>query len=176
MTIDELQLAPHVRVNAEALYTEFGDVIQWTSGYRDLLSQARAMASNVIKRRTWIKETYTRTGRPSFGVALRLQAWVDQNPHFTSLTTLASGLHAQLLLIPGSSKISFHTWTINGQPASLAFDLEPIEEGGKITAMGQEVWNRILTLPYLDPPPMRREGGLPRWHAQFKPIDMSTSI
>ena len=176
MTIDDLQLAPHVRANAEALEREFGGVIVWRSGYREIREQAAAMAGNVIQNRQWIKQTYTRIGRPSYGIAQQLQAWVDTHPEIQDRRLLTSGLQAQLLIIPHGRLISRHSWQIEGQPASLAFDLEPIEEGGKITAMGQEVWERILLLPYLDPPPLRREGGLSRWHVQFVPIEVSTQV
>jgi hypothetical protein len=176
MKIHEMGLAPHVQTNAEALEKEFGGVIVWRSGYRDLYPQAKAMAANVRLNRQWIRQTYTRTSRPSFGIALRLQAWVDAHPEQTDEKTLADALHAELLVIPHGRLISKHSYMIGAAPASLAFDLEPIEHDDQLTAMGQEVWHRILTLPYLDPPPMRREGGLRRWHVQFMPIETSVTV
>ena len=176
MTLDDMQLAPHVRANAESLEREFGGIIVWTSGYRDIREQAHAMAKNTLVNRQWIKATYRRIGRPSYQIAQQLQHWVDAHPECTGERTLTDGLHAQLLTIPQGRLISRHSWTIGATPASLAFDLEPIEHHDEMTAMGQEVWHRILSLPYLDPPPMQREGGLRRWHVQFMPIDTSVTV
>lgn len=176
MKIAEMGLAPHVRANAEALEREFGGVIVWRSGYRGLYPQARAMAANTMLNRQWIQQTYTRIGRPSYDIGRQLQAWVNAHPEVTEARTLADGLYAQLLLIPHGRLISRHSYQIGDTPAALAFDLEPIEHDDQLTAMGQEVWDRILTLPYLDPPPMRREGGLRRWHVQFVPIETSVIV
>lgn len=176
LTIAQLQLAPHVQANAESLRVQFGSVVQFVSGYRDLLPQARAMAKNTLLDRRWIEQTYTRVGRPSYAIGQQLQAWVLAHPEIRDVEELTIGIFGQLVAMPNGCLISRHSYKLNGQPAALAFDLEPIEQDGRITAMGQEVWDAVVRLPYLDPPPMRREAGLPRWHAQFNPIESSVSV
>lgn len=163
-------LAPHVRVQAEGLLAQFGDVLRITSGYRDLQAQARAMATHVMQNRTWINETYRRIGRPSYEVGQFLQRLVDQHPDWRSHDEIAEGLWMQLTHDPRGSLISKHCVQVDGVPAALAFDLDPLEHDGSMTAMGQEVWQAILALPGLDPPPLRREGGRVIWHVQFLPV------
>ncbi len=167
MTIDELQLGPITRAAAEQLHREHPGVV-FTSGARDGHGQARAMAKHVLQNRYWIIQTYTRRERPSYAVALALQAWVDGHPECQTVEALTEGLYGVLKARPDGWQISKHCWMRQGRPASGAFDLKPMEHAdGTMTEEGQAVWNAILRLPGLDPPPLTREGGAHVWHAQF---------
>lgn len=170
MTLDEMQLAPVARAGAQVLLDRFGpEVVAFTSGYRTLEAQATVMAKNVVRNRRWIEETYTRRDHPSFGVGLVLQASVDAHVEWTTAEALTAGLHELLATLPNGRLISYHCWQQDGRPASLAFDLKPLEtEAGTLTLIGSEVWLMILGLLGLDTA-LRREGGLRIWHAQFLP-------
>ncbi len=169
MLIQDLQLAPVALQGASILYDAFWEVLTFTSGARTLEEQARAMAHNVQRNRRYIAETYTRKDRPSHAVATALQVWVDGHPQALTTTELASGFLDVLNELPHGRLISYHCWRINGQPASLAFDLEPLEDlQGFTTLVGHEVRQAIQALPGLDAF-VTREGGLHIWHVQFAP-------
>ena len=88
--IASLKLSSKARKAAEALLEKHPEV-EFTSGLRDLKGQADAMASNVVKNRNWIKQTYA-TSRASKAC----QKWVDDNPEATARKDIAAGLHETL--------------------------------------------------------------------------------
>ena len=61
--------------------------MKFTSGRRGKDDQARAMASNVVKNRKWIEQTYRRTE-----VSARCQNWVDANPDRKTQKEVQEGL------------------------------------------------------------------------------------
>lgn len=169
LTIDQMNLGPLARQGAHALLAEFGpDVIRFTRGYADLKGQARAMAGNVARNKEWIKQTYTRTDRPSYVIACALQEEVYRRAEVKDRAEIEQYLYAALQSIPNAEAISFHCLVdVQGQPASEAFDLLPIEDAhGMPTAEGYRVIASIRRLPGLDAF-LHREGGLRIWHAQF---------
>lgn len=169
-------LAPHVRAQADGLIAEFGDVVRLTSGFRTLRAQAGAMAPHVHQNRAWIAQTYRRIGRPSYEVGQRLQQAVGQAPEGETVAQIRQRLYAALVSDPFGSLISKHCVMAGAQPAALAFDVEPLEQDGVITAMGVEVWAAIVGMKYLDPPPLRREGGRIVWHVQFHALPVSQEV
>lgn len=178
MILADLQLAPLAYAGAKSLVEEFGEAVHFTSGYRSLWDQARAMAANVAKKRTWIGETYVRKERPSYQIAQTLQQWIDTHPTLITVAALSTDIYSQLQQHPFGWNISFHCTRINGLPAAHAFDLTPLEnDSDEMTAIGQEVWKRIKKLPGLDAA-VTREGGLSIWHVQFRLPDppMTTEV
>lgn len=156
MTIDQLNLSPVALGAAQALVAAHPDVV-FTSGRRDLMSQARAMAQSIAEeiaktgKRTWIAETYL----PS-PVCSECQQWVTENPWATKAPELAQGLNSIFVRMPLSevSKISKH---LSGD----AFDVQPVAGPA-----GDAIKATIRTLPGLTKF-LEREGGLTRWHCQF---------
>lgn len=172
LTIDQLGLGPYAKAAALGLLTTFGpEVIRFTRGYSDLRGQARAMAGNVVRNKEWIKQTYNRTDRPSYAVACRLQDAVYLHADLQDRGQIEQVLYEALLAIPNGHEISFHTQTLNGQPAAEAFDLQPLEDGhGVATADGKRVLAYIQQRKedwHVDAFLMR-EGGLRVWHLQFR--------
>ena len=126
----------------------------FTSGRRSRESQAHAMAANVSIARDWIRETYRDTAETR-----ACQAWVDDHPKAATVPDLYAGL---LSVLEGFSDDELAEW--NHHLAGLAFDLQPIEDEEKAEAIKADV----RALPGLDLF-LEREGGLVRWHAQFRP-------
>jgi hypothetical protein len=171
LTIADLQLAPIAATGARMLKAEYGEAIQFVSGYRSLWEQAEAMAQNTLHCRTWIGDTYTRKGRPSYTIAQSLQRLVEAHPEWRTQEDLHRGLYEELDAIYEGHLISRHCHAINGRPASLAFDLSPAQletATGSLTTVGCAVWRSLWALPGIDGV-LRREGGLVRWHVQFMP-------
>ena len=152
--IDALELTGHARRGAIALREKHPEV-KFTSGRRNAHSQARAMSQNVAQNRDWIEQTYRHSE-----AALLLQGWIDANPHKKTAREIEDGLYAVMLGMPAVtlSKLSKH---LSGE----AFDVQPVpgDEGAAIKAT-------IAGLPGLDKF-LEKEGGLTRWHAQFKSED-----
>lgn len=169
LTIAQMGLGPLARQAATVLLSDFGpETIEFRRGYRDLRTQAHDMAANVRRNKDWIKQTYTRTDRPSFAVACRLQDAVYLHGGMSDAGAIEQYLYAALLAMPNAHEISFHVKTLNGQPAAEAFDMTPLEDAaGSLTEIGAKVEARILTLPNLDAF-LKREGGLRVWHLQFR--------
>ena len=148
--IERLDLAPVAKAAAYALKRRHPAVV-FTSGRRDTVAQARAMASNVMKRRRWIVETY----RDSPARAA-CQKWVDEHPAATTQAQIQEGLLTVFASLPPDQLggLSKHL-------AGMAFDVQPIHEhAAEITATIRNLDGLEL---FLD-----REGGLERWHAEFK--------
>jgi hypothetical protein len=124
--------------------------VTFTSGRRDKGEQARAMASNVVENRNWIKETYVSTT-----VSDACQKWVDDHKEKKTKDEIAEGL---LSVLDGQTdadlaKLSRH---LSGD----AFDVQPVETDAdaiKKTIRGLAGLDKFL----------EKEGGLVRWHAQF---------
>ena len=148
-SIDALDLAPTARAAAELLKQKHPNVV-FTSGRRSLADQASAMAANIVSSgdRNWIRKTYAAAGA--------LQDWVDAHPDATSKASIAAGLEATLHALPDAdrNKVSKH---LTGQ----AWDVQPQ------TANADAIKADIRALPGLTKF-LEKEGGLVRWHAQFK--------
>ena len=150
--IEALKLSDVAKHAAYQLKAAFPKVV-FTSGHRDKISQACAMASNVIINRNWISETYKSSPAIS-----ECQTWINQNPQATTQPAISAGLLSVLngLTEEQLGHVSKH---LLGE----AFDVQPIHDE---TADGIVALLRNLTAAaggkFLD-----REGGLCRWHAQF---------
>ena len=118
--IEALNLRGSARIGAYALKKAHPSV-KFTSGRRDKHDQARAMASNVVRNRKWIGETYA-----AGTVSNACQKWVDDNPNKKTQDEIAAGL---LSVMNGATdadlaKLSKH---LSGD----AFDVQPVEGLGK---------------------------------------------
>ena len=151
MKAEDLNLRGHAKAGALALEAACPGVV-FTSGRRAVADQARAMAANIIGKRRWIAETYKATDE-----ARELQAWIDTHPDARGREDIAKGLAAIMAgwSDEGRGRLSKH---FSGD----AFDVQPVTgpKGAKILA-------EIRRLPGLDKM-LEREGGLVRWHAQFR--------
>ncbi len=147
--IEKLNLAEPAHSAAYALKAAHPNV-EFTSGRRDKNSQASAMASNVVKNRKWIVETYKASPLCS-----RLQKWVDEHPAAKTQDAITVGL---ISVFDASSpdevgKFSKHL-------AGLAFDVQPVTKNAeaiKTTIKGLKGLTQFL----------EKEGGLVRWHCAF---------
>jgi hypothetical protein len=148
--IESLHLAPTARSAAYALKKAHPG-IKFTSGRRGKEDQARAMASNVVKNRKWIEETYM-----SSPLRTKCQNWVDHHPDKKNQSEIQQGL---LSVFNASNdndlgKFSKHL-------SGMAFDVQPVQ------ANAEKIKQTIRSLAGLDKF-LEKEGGLVRWHAQFK--------
>jgi len=148
--IESLDLADTAKKAAYALKKKHPSV-KFTSGKRTKQDQARAMSGNVVSNRKWIEETYTKSSLRD-----ECQKWVDDNPEKKTQQEIERGLlevfnkHADKTLGIFSKHLS-----------GMAFDVQPVTEDAdeiKMTIKGLEGLDKFLD----------REGGLVRWHAQFK--------
>jgi hypothetical protein len=124
--------------------------VRFTSGRRGKADQARAMASNVIHNRNWIKETYVSTK-----ISRACQKWVDDHPDETSKEDIAAGL-LTVMNDHSDDQLALLSKHLSGD----AFDVQPVEADAaaiKKTIRGLKGLDRFL----------EKEGGLVRWHAQF---------
>ena len=124
--------------------------VVFTSGRRDKIAQARAMASNVVKNRKFIGQTYKDSE-----VSRACQKWVDEHPAAITQSQIQDGLVSVFNAVTDVQlgKLSSH---LSGH----AFDIQPIPNGAAIKASIRTLQG--LTL-FLD-----QEGGLERWHAEFR--------
>jgi len=125
--------------------------IKFTSGRRSKEDQARAMASNVVKNRKWIEQTYADSG-----LRKKCQDWVNDNSDKKTQAEIADGLLSVFNDATDADlgKFSKH---LSGS----AFDVQPVDkdaEAIKKTIRGLTGLDKFLDT----------EGGLTRWHAQFK--------
>jgi len=147
--IESLNLTGNAKKGAYALKKAHPSV-KFTSGFREKEDQASAMAQNVVKKRTWIGNTYYPTK-----VSEACQKWVDDNPETITQDEIAEGLLSVLnefteAQLAGLSK------HLSGE----AFDVQPVETDAdaiKKTIRGLDKLHRFL----------EKEDGLVRWHAQF---------
>lgn len=151
MKAADLRCAGAAQRAAEALERQFPG-IDFTSGRRGVIDQARAMSQNVVRNRRWIAQTYTATAE-----SRALQEWVDAHPEADATQEIAAGLAA--LMMPWSDdqkgRVSKHF-------AGLAFDIRP--ENG---ARGKSIKSAIRATVGLDKF-LEKEGGLTVWHAQYR--------
>jgi hypothetical protein len=147
--IEALDLAPVAKAAAYELKRLHPTVV-FTSGRRDSVGQARAMASNVIRNRKWIEETYL----PS-EACTRCQKWIDEHPQATTQRQIQDGLASVFNSLPDAQlgRLSKH---LSGE----AFDVQPV--GTNAEAIKASIRALQGLTKFLD-----REGGLERWHAQF---------
>ena len=147
--IEALGLAPLARAAAYALKRLHPGVV-FTSGRRDKVGQARAMAANVLRNRQWIAQTYL----PS-PVCAASQRWVDQHPEAVTQDAIQQGLLSVFDALPEAElgRISKH---LSGE----AFDVQPVAANAEVIKAAIRALEGLTK--FLD-----REGGLERWHAQF---------
>lgn len=147
--IEGLHLNELPRNAAYMLKQRFPNII-FTSGRRNRTDQARAMASNVVKNRKWISQTYL----PS-PASQACQKWVDDHPEATTKEAIADGLFSVLNAFADVDlrRLSKH---LSGD----AFDVKPVVQNA------EAIKDFIRHLPGLDKF-LDKEGGLIRWHAQF---------
>ena len=146
--IEKLDLAPTAKAAAYQLKSLHPGVV-FTSGRRDKAAQARAMASNVAKKRKWIVETYKASA-----ACTACQTWVDEHPEATTPAQIQEGL-----LSVFNSLTADQLGGLSKHLSGNAFDVQPVGDDAIKTS--------IRGLPglglFLD-----REGGLERWHAEFR--------
>jgi len=147
--IEALDLAPIAKAAAYELKRLHPGVI-FTSGRRDKLSQARAMASNVIKNRKWIVQTYL----PS-DASVSCQKWIDAHPEAATQDQVQQGLVSVFNSLTDAQlgRLSKH---LSGD----AFDVQPVDANAE--AIKASIRGLTGLTKFLD-----KEGGLVRWHAQF---------
>ena len=151
MKAADLNLRGAAKAGALALEAACPGVV-FTSGRRGVADQARAMASNLVKNRRWIAETYRDTVE-----SRQLQAWVNAHPNVRGREDLAKGL-ARIMADwsdEARGRLSKH---FSGD----AFDIQPVD-GPAGFAILAEVRKLAGLEKFLE-----REGGLVRWHAQFR--------
>jgi hypothetical protein len=147
--IEALDLAPVAKAAAYEL-KRLHPAVVFTSGRRDKVGQARAMASNVIKNRKWIVQTYL----PSEACTC-CQKWVDEHPEAATQDQIQAGLVSVFngLTDAQLGRISKH---LSGE----AFDVQPVDANSEAIKASIRSLNGLTK--FLD-----KEGGLVRWHAQF---------
>lgn len=152
MKAADLNLRGAAKAGAFALEAQFPGIV-FTSGRREVADQARAMTGNIILNRRWIAETYTNTAE-----SRQLQAWVTAHPNVRGREDLAKGLAAIMAdwSDDARARLSRHF-------SADAFDVQPVLEGPRARAIPAA----IRKLGGLDKF-LEREGGLLRWHAQFR--------
>ena len=148
--IERLDLEPVARAAAYELKRLHPGVV-FTSGRRDKAGQARAMASNVVKNRKWIVQTYKESDARA-----ACQKWVDDHSAATTQAEIQAGLLSVFdgLTADQLGGLSRH---LSGN----AFDVQPVDsDAAAIKASIRRLEGLAL---FLD-----REGGLERWHAEFR--------
>lgn len=147
--IEALRLGDVAARAARALLAAFPSVV-FTSGLRDKAAQARAMASNVVKNRQWIVQTYRDT------VAARAcQKWVDGHAEATTQAAIGAGL---LGVLDGLTEAE--VGGLSKHLSGAAFDVQPVTKDAD--AIKQAIRGLPGVTKFLE-----REGGLVRWHAEF---------
>lgn len=124
--------------------------VSFTSGRRTKERQARAMASNVIKNRQWIEQTYKDSR-----LRRLCQQWVDSHPQARTIEQIQAGL-IEVFDSVSEAELGQFSKHLSGD----AFDVQPVTENA------EAIKQTIRALPglvlFLD-----HEGGLERWHAEF---------
>ena len=146
--ISSLNLSAKAKPAAESLLTAFPAVV-FTSGKRDLAGQAKAMAGNVVKKRDYIKATYTASD-----ASKACQKWVDDHPEAKTQSDIAAGLLETLKALGSKAgQISKH---LTGD----AFDVQPV------TKDADAIKKAMKALPGVSKF-LEKEAGLVIWHVQF---------
>ena len=149
--IETLGLAGAARAAAYALKAVHPSVI-FTSGRRNKVEQARAMAGNVMQNRQWIEQTYAFSA-----LRTQCQQWVNQNPEKTTQAEIADGL-LSIFDAADDAALGRFSKHLSGQ----AFDVQPVEEEPQASSIKASIEALPGLQTFLD-----KEGGLVRWHAQF---------
>jgi len=147
--IEALELAPVAKKAAYALKRLHPGVV-FTSGRRDKVAQARAMAANVVKNRQWIAQTYLASL-----VSAACQKWVDEHPEAVTQEAIQRGLISVFDSI-GEAELGHISKHLSGE----AFDVQPVAANAEAIKASIRALEGLTK--FLD-----REGGLERWHAQF---------
>jgi hypothetical protein len=148
--IETLDLEPVAKTAAYELKRLHPGVV-FTSGRRDKAGQARAMASNVVKNRKWIVQTY----KESVARAA-CQKWVDDHLAATTQAEIQTGL-----LSVFNSLTADQLGGLSRHLSGNAFDVQPV--AADATAIKASIRGLKGLDLFLD-----REGGLERWHAEFR--------
>ena len=150
--IERLDLAPVAKAAAYELKRLHPSVV-FTSGRRDKTGQARAMASNVVRNRQWIVQTYKISEARA-----ACQKWVDDHPAATVQAQIGDGLLSVLngLTDDQLGRLSKH---LSGN----AFDVQPVDTKPEADAIKTSIRGLSGLELFLD-----KEGGLERWHAEFR--------
>lgn len=151
MKAADLALTPLALAAARALERQHPEVV-FTSGRRTLQAQAHAMATNVVAAgKDWIARTYSASAP-----AVACSAWLAKTAA-TSVLDITAGLLQVLARFPDSElrHLSLH---LSGE----AWDVQPVPGPA-----GEAIKTSIRNLPALEKF-LEREGGLTRWHAQFR--------
>lgn len=149
--IEALDLAPVAKAAAYALRDLHPEVV-FTSGRRDKVSQARAMASNIISNRNWVAQTYADT--PARAAC---QRWIDDHPEAATQHAIQQGL-LQVFDSLSADQLGRLSKHLSGE----AFDIQPMANGSKAKAVKVSIKALSGLQKFLE-----KEGGLIRWHAQF---------
>ena len=148
--IEALRLAP-IASTAAYLLKKAHPSVKFTSGRRSIQSQAHAMAGNVVKNRKWIEQTYKHSP-----LIKKLQGWVDNNPDKKTQKEVMQGLMSVF-----NDSTDAEVSTISKHLTGMAFDVQPVFKDA------EKIKKTIRKLSGLDKF-LDKEGGLVRWHAQFK--------
>ncbi len=151
-TDPEIEALDLAQVARSAAYTlkKAHPMVKFTSGRRSKEDQARAMASNVVKNRKWIEQTYKDSP-----LRKKCQDWVDNNPDKDTEADIAAGLRS-IFDAASDDELGKFSKHLSG----MAFDVQPVEKDA------EKIKKTIRELPGLDKF-LDKEGGLVRWHAQF---------
>jgi hypothetical protein len=163
MNIDQLRLSPAAKKGALFIFGKHPYVI-FTSGRRDVMEQAHAMACNVVVDPKWVYRTYLRGAPLQTAIdSYRLMArpWTVQAIEDVLLTAMHQLTDAEL------RGLSRH---YTGD----AFDIKPLlDNTGGPTPQGEAV---LDTIQFMKRDPsfgvekfLTKEGDLIRWHVQFIP-------
>jgi hypothetical protein len=155
MTFADLKLAPIMEDAARLFAVDFPHV-QWLSGRRDRMAQARAMAPKLVTDRKWIAKTYLH--------AASLQSLVDYHPEVTTVDGLAALLYEHMAGMSDEelAKVSDHV-------SGYAVDLVPMVFGdGSPTPTGERALKWMHDYPYTKKV-LTREGGRIIWHWACQP-------
>lgn len=157
LTIAQMKLSPNARRGAEWVKARHPSTV-FTSGRRDVLDQARVMASNTVKYgRAWIIKTY----KPSPMID-SLHGWLEDHPTVSDQKEIATGFYECLMACHSGdlTKLSRHltgdawdaAWPGDVDGERICFDIQ-------------------LNMPveYQLDKVIDREGGLRLIHAQFAP-------
>ena len=152
--IEALNLNPAIREIAYYLKSKHPN-IKFTSGFRTVADQARAMAQNVANKRDWILKTnYT---NPTLKKALH--QWVTDNPEAKTVAQIAEGLLSVFKTFPEEQVRTFSRHTTGD-----AIDIQPVG-GAEGKAILEDLWRLKKENPgstFLD-----KEGGRVIWHFQM---------
>lgn len=149
--IESLNLTRETRDLAYELKDRF-PTVRFTSGRRNVTGQLRAMAGNVVKVRSFIKQVYKDSP-----LVRALQAWVDAHPEAKTAAQIQAGLQsvADTFPIADVQALSKHT-------AGQAFDVQPVNGD-----LGNQISNFLRDKAIANGGKyFNREAGQRRWHYQ----------